>query len=1157
MRLRRLLIEHYGCFERADLAFAAEPGRINLVVAPNGAGKSVLRQAFHDLLFDIPLQSPMRFRFDYPGMALHAEAVAADGTPFGFGWVRRGKPQRVTTDPARFAELRAACTSRQFEQLFALDTHRLRQGGTDLKGGETLAGALLSGTGELAPAKAVRAEIAARRDANWGPGRSKPPLNAALAGLDRARARVRGAVQRPAHREQQERALEAQRAVHAAAKRDQQAALAGTRRLHRVALTRPHLLALSAARAWLADHPDVPALPPGLDGQLAEARGALAMAQAKWHAAQDAHEAAWRQADGIERDAAAGRHAAELARLPGWLGETEKAVKDMAARRADHAATLRLVGDALRDIGAAVPVEQAGSLVPPVAAVRAARTAITGHAGLRTARDLADDRLRKAQRALAEAGQEPAAAASLPDGLAALLHEIRADRSPAQHAAETTDAVRATQAQLRAALALAPGWTAGAEALRALAPPAEAAFERLDAAHAAAEASDRGAKDMLARLTRDRDAALSRLASLREQPLPDAAAVAAARAARDRGWRLILRHAFSSDGADREGEQAYAGGEPLPLAFERRLRAADELADRRMAELDRVTEADRLTRQAAALGAERDAACRAAAEAGTILRDAVQAWTAACAPLGLGPDSTMADLRGMLAARRQVIGAMQAAEMAEGAAAELAAAHAAWTRRLSALLGVSDQPLQALLARGDARVAAAQAAERALAGRQALQDAAQREQRDAAEALAAASTALRDWDADWADILLRLGRPPGEPPDATAAVLDRIAELDGHDREARALGARIADMQSDLDGFAAAVAALAGVLGEPTGQDAAATAEALVARSRRAAALDSGWEQAQLALGQSGEALDEAKGRLDAAQQDLDGVIAAAGAVTAEEADARIAAAREYSRHAAMRDAALDGLREHGDGRAEDALRDEADAVPPEAMAAERDAAEAAATDAGARAEAAAVALDKLRTEFDAEAEATAAIEARAELEAASTLYARRLEDQLVLQVASGMLTRAMAAVEGDAGNGLRSISEAFSAVTDGAYGIATAEDGPDGTALHAVERRHPAERKELHQLSEGTRDQLYLALRTVALRDHCAAGPPLPFIADDILQTFDDGRAAAALRALVALSAHVQVIVLTHHQHLARLAEDQVPGCVAVQRLHAGGLVE
>lgn len=62
-------------------------------------------------------------------------------------------------------------------------------------------------------------------------------------------------------------------------------------------------------------------------------------------------------------------------------------------------------------------------------------------------------------------------------------------------------------------------------------------------------------------------------------------------------------------------------------------------------------------------------------------------------------------------------------------------------------------------------------------------------------------------------------------------------------------------------------------------------------------------------------------------------------------------------------------------------------------------------------------------------------------------------------------------------------------------------------------------------------------------------AGPPLPFIADDILQTFDDARATAALRVLVELSAHVRVIVLTHLRHMADLTEGLAPGCVAIQR--------
>ena len=51
--------------------------------------------------------------------------------------------------------------------------------------------------------------------------------------------------------------------------------------------------------------------------------------------------------------------------------------------------------------------------------------------------------------------------------------------------------------------------------------------------------------------------------------------------------------------------------------------------------------------------------------------------------------------------------------------------------------------------------------------------------------------------------------------------------------------------------------------------------------------------------------------------------------------------------------------------------------------------------------------------------------------------------------------------------------------------------------------RAFPGEPKTLEQLSEGTRDQLYLALRILALREHAAGAMPLPFIADDILQTY------------------------------------------------------
>lgn len=88
--------------------------------------------------------------------------------------------------------------------------------------------------------------------------------------------------------------------------------------------------------------------------------------------------------------------------------------------------------------------------------------------------------------------------------------------------------------------------------------------------------------------------------------------------------------------------------------------------------------------------------------------------------------------------------------------------------------------------------------------------------------------------------------------------------------------------------------------------------------------------------------------------------------------------------------------------------------------------------------------------------------------------------------------------------------------------------------------------------MSEGTCDQLYLALRLASLSLETEPRDSLPFIVDDILVQFDDARSAAALRALSRLGKKRQIIFFTHHKHLLELASQHLPGEFDTLRLDA-----
>jgi uncharacterized protein YhaN len=104
------------------------------------------------------------------------------------------------------------------------------------------------------------------------------------------------------------------------------------------------------------------------------------------------------------------------------------------------------------------------------------------------------------------------------------------------------------------------------------------------------------------------------------------------------------------------------------------------------------------------------------------------------------------------------------------------------------------------------------------------------------------------------------------------------------------------------------------------------------------------------------------------------------------------------------------------------------------------------------------------------------------------------------------------------------------------------------GRRLAVVKNDEDADELHLDDLSEGTRDQLFLALKLAMIENRLmerrkAGLEMVPVILDDVLVNFDDDRAAAAFRLFSKLAEKTQVIFLTHHQHLEGVARRALGG--------------
>lgn len=1151
MRLLCLDLLRYGHLSDLALRFPEATG-LHVVLGPNEAGKSTALAAIGDALFGFPHLTRFAFLHETSQLRIGFEVMARDGSRAGFIRLKRRKDALLDAAGAPVAETAlqrflGGAGRDVFERAFGLDAAALRAGAKSLiEGGGAAGEAMVAGMG-LPHLHRALARLEKQADELHGTRHKARRLPMAVDAFQQAQRGLEQAAVKPAEWTAAQDHLAAIAAEGERIAAERAALKTEELRLRRARAVRQPLAELDRLRAALDAVADAPALPEEAAATLA--RLSAALARAREDAAREAGEAA-RVEDQL----------AQLSRDPAMLALQDAvdalaplreralgAAEDLPRVRQEAAAQRERIAAAAARLGLEVPPEAVRAALPQERQRLAAQRLIRGRTALLTRLADAESRLRDALRrraraaaALAEA-EAPAPAAALRRAIEEARAEGRLDPEIEKAARELVEA----EARAGHALAALDLWSGDAAALAACRLPLEAACEeaarRLDEAAAMLEAARSAAATQAAEAA-TLEAELERLSAAGTVPTPEV--IARARALRDDAWQAIRRRLAGDTLA----------GHADPAGFEALRDEADRLADARAEEAERVNDYATRAERLAALRAARPATEAALAEAEAGMAAARQAWHALWAPSGLAPLSPPA-MREWRAARERVLDLATRAGDLRIRRDDLLARREAARARLAAELPAPHPPgLAPLLAAAEAACALRDAAAEA---HRRLRDAAGKAAEEAEEAQArrdeAAARLAEEGDA-WRDALALLRLPGMAGPEEVEAALAAWGSVAEAAAAWQAAEVRIAAMEATLADLAREATSLAARLGEVQREEAApATASRLARRLAEARAAEIKAEELARQVETRHRALAAAGQALQAAEAELSRLHAAAGTAdlpALEEAVRRDATRRALRAAIAAEEARL---REQGEGIAEAALRAEVAAADPDTAAARLQEIEArqaeldeSRTRLGEARQQALARIAELEKGRDAAGLAQDARQALADAQAAAERYARLHAARTLLKAGIERLRQSQQ------GPMLQAATRHFALLTGGRYArLVVEEDDGGAPLLRAV--RDDGTACPMDQLSEGARDQLFLALRVAALELQAAEAEPLPFIADDLLASFDEARAEAALRLLAGLGQRVQVILFTHHAHVASLAAG-VPGAAVIRLAEEAG---
>lgn len=1153
MRIAQLDLKAFGHFTDRRIVFDGGPD-FHLAYGPNEAGKTTISRALKAALFGFPERTTDNFLHANAKLRVGVVLALSSGEQLAAMRRKARKNSLVRYDPLSGEELGEAISDDQltawmgglpeglYTSMFGLDHDELVAGGKALSEGKgELGQSLFEAAAGLSSVRALRERLVKEADEFFRPRASSSVIYKVLDDYNEARKQAKNAQTKPAEWELLFKAAKEAKTAYDNARLHQETLQTNARRLERLAAVLPDVAARSLALERLAVLGRVTELPADATTKRVAAETELRQATiARDEAADDLTR---RQADldAIALPQNILQEGSSIESLHYALDAFRTARETAASAKGRMEQARAMSGALLAAIGESSP-DDPRALIPSVTLRARVQSLVTKGAKLQAELDAAVRLAAATKRELDDLNAEMGdlGPQTFPASVAEMLRAFDAEGNPETKAEDLTRQAASLEASLvREAAALA-GRTP--EALAAMGTPVPAELLRFRTARDDLDQKKQALRARVESIENDIAAVNGELEGLmRQGDVPTAEHLSDQRGLRESLWQRLRRKLFP-DTNDRSADEAI----PTAAEYESAVHAADATADRRFADAARVSQhADLLKRLAQMRNAiELERARLDAADKETSKLKAQ--WHAFTEKYGL-PSLGVAELIDWLTKREMFLQRYHSYSDIKSQAGLAAARTATVRANLSAALseaglpgcGNSESLVQAI---GRARALVDQAGKAANSQKifAKKKKSAEAKLGDAQTQIADCEKLLDEWRTGWSNSMtaIRLSGDAGDE-EATAR-LAQFEDLEHALNGLDAAGAELATAQATLTRVEQEVARLS----EATGYDrenrpADAVIEALYDRlieakglAQRRATLDDLIKQADKNHAQADQAFQRA-------EQELARLKAAAGAATlAELIDAENRSA-EY-------------MKLNADIAAIEVRLVAASSLPLQTLLAQAEGQDLALVKA---------ALERVTADLDActaemetlhgrqiAAEASLgrvdgeAVAAEAEQRAADAAarLSNLVADYASARLASTILSDAIETYQQRyQGPLLARASELFATITGGRFAKVATDFAEDMTILVGV--RPNGKRETVGNLSSGTRDQLFLALRLAAIESHVAHQEPMPVVVDDIVINFDDASSSATFTVLAELSRKTQVLFFTHHQHLLDRAANAI----------------